>query len=97
MRRSSARPLIRRRELLLQFDRTGNRIDRAAEFDQHPIAHHLDNAAMMQRHRRIENSLPPLPQRRQRPRLIPFDEPAVTGDIGGEDRGKAAVHGGSPD
>ncbi len=47
--------LICRRELLLQFDRTGNCIDGAGELDQHPIAHHLDDAPVMARHSGIEN------------------------------------------
>src|SRR5262249_33949711 len=46
--------------LLLQFDRAGHRVDGAAELDEHPVTHNLDNAAVMARHQRHQDRPPPI-------------------------------------
>ena len=65
MRRSSGSAALASRHLLLKLQRRFDRVHRAGELDQHPVAHHLDDAPAMCAHSRFENSLPPLLQRRQ--------------------------------
>ena len=55
------------------------------------LALHLDDAPMIERYGGIEKIFPPFPERRQRACFILFDEPAVTDNVSGEDRGEPAV------
>jgi hypothetical protein len=81
---------IGRRHALLQLDGAGDRMDGAAELDQHAVAHYLDNAAAVLGHQRLEDLLAPPLQLRQRPGLIQLHEPAVADHVGGEDGAETA-------
>ena len=72
------------------LDRDGafDRIDDAAELNQCPVAHHLDDAAMTRGDGGIECLVPDLPQRGERAGLVGLHHAGVTGDVGGEDGGK---------
>ena len=72
------------------LDRDGafDRVDDAAELDQRPVAHHLDDAAMTRGDGGIERLAPNLPQGGDRAGLVAAHHAAVAGDVGGEDGGE---------
>jgi len=78
---------------LLQLDGALNGIDRAGEFNQHPVAHDFHDAPFMERDQGIEDAPSAIPQCGKRARLILLDEPAVADDVGGQDCGELALHG----
>jgi len=46
---------IGRSHSLLQLDAALDRIEDTGKFDEHTIAHHLDNAAVVHGHQRLQN------------------------------------------
>ena len=91
MRRFSATALVGLGHLALQFQRRVDRVHRAGELDQHPVAHDLDDASTMGAHRGLQDRRSPLLQRRQGARLVKLHQPRIADDICDHDRGKAAV------
>ena len=54
----------------LDRDRAFDRVDDAAELDQHAIAHQLDDAAVMLGDQRVRRALAARFERSERPRLV---------------------------
>src|ERR1700733_2319224 len=71
---------------VLHLDRTSHRVDHAAELTNEPVARSLDDAPMMRSDRRINQIAAQRPQPRQRSLLVGPGEPAITDDIGDQDR-----------
>ena len=61
----------------------GGRVPKS-EFDQHAIAHHFDETAMVLPDQRSEHIAPPRLEGGERARLVCFHEPAVADHIGGQ-------------
>src|SRR5690349_1133088 len=57
-----------------------------------PVAHHLDDAAVMLSDKRYQNSPATLLQYRERSRLVPLNQSAITDHIGSEDSTQAPLH-----
>lgn len=79
------------RHLVLQFDRAGHCVDRACEFDQHAVTHHLDDASVVMGHQRRQDGPPTFPQCSKCARLALFDKPAVAGHIGSQYGGETPL------
>ena len=92
IRRVSGSGCVRLRHPALKLQRAGDRVHRAAELDQHAIAHDLHDAPAMGADGRLENRCPPLRQGSKRAGLIRLHEAAVADHIGDEDGGQAAFH-----
>src|ERR1700733_2481016 len=71
---------------VLHLDRASHRVDHAAELTNEPVARSLDDAPMMRSDRRINQIAAQRPQPRQRSLLVGAGEPAVTDNIGDQDR-----------
>jgi hypothetical protein len=80
---------------VLEVERAVHGVDSAAERDQHAVAGHLEDAAVMLGHQRLQHLLAPLLQRRQRAGLVLLHEAAVADHVGGENGGKTAFHRGA--
>ena len=67
-----------------------------SELDESPVAHELDDTAMMFRDRRVYQLLAVGLERSQGAHLIELHEAAVSDHIGDQDRSEAALHSHSP-
>src|SRR5712671_7547896 len=76
--------------LALHSDRATYRVDDARKLDQHAVAGGLDHAPAMLRDLGIDQSASMRLQSRKGAFLIRTHEPAVTGDIRGENGGQLA-------
>ena len=73
---------------VLNLDRAAHRVDDAAEFDDRAVAGALDEAAVVDGDRRINQGVAQSAQPRQRAVLVRAGEPAVADDVGGQNRCK---------
>ncbi len=73
---------------VLNFDRAAHSVDHAVELDQRAVAGALDDAAMMNGDRRVDQVAAQRPQPRERALLVRAREPAVADNVGGQDRRK---------
>ena len=73
-------------EAVLNLDGAAHRVDHAAELDDAAVAGAFDDAAMMERDGRVAQVAAQRPQPRQNAILVRSREPAVTDDIGDQDR-----------
>ncbi len=71
--------------------RAGDRFDDARELDQNAVAGGLDDAALVLGNLRVDQLAAMGAQPRQRAGLVLAHQPAVAGDIGGEDGRKPAL------
>ena len=78
----------------LHRDGAAHGIDGAGELDQQAIARGLDDAAAVSADFGVDQLPAQGPQPRQGPLLVIADEPAVAGDIGGQDGGDPPRRGG---
>src|SRR5712671_7462031 len=76
--------------LALHSDRATYRVDDARKLDQHAVARGLDDASAMLGDLGIDQFAPMRLQPSKGPFLIGTHEPAVTGDIRGENGGQLA-------
>src|SRR5487761_559747 len=67
-------------------------IDGAGKFDQDAVAHGLDGAAAAPGDGGVDQLVAQRLQSPQRAFLVGAGQPAIARDIGGEDRGKPALH-----
>ena len=74
----------------LNGERAFHRIHGAGKLDQRAVAHHLDDAAAVFGHGRIEARGPDVAQRRERSRLVGAHQPRIADNIGREDRREAS-------
>ncbi len=65
-------------------DRAFDRVDHRAEFGQHPVAHQLEDAAMMAGDLGLEQLLAPRLQPFMGPRLVALHEGRIADHIGGK-------------
>ncbi len=77
----------------LDLDRAAQRIDHAVELDQQPVAHGLDQPAVMGGDLRLEHLVQVGLKARARPFLVGLAEAAIAGDIGDHHGGEPALHG----
>ncbi len=82
-----------RAHAVLHVDGEGQRVDDAGELHQRPVAHQFDDAAVVLGDLRLDQLPPVRLQRRQRPGLVALHQPAVAGDVGGQNGGEPALHG----
>ena len=75
--------------LLLHANRALHRRDDRRKFQQHAVAHRLDEPAAESANDR-RRRLAMFPHRARRPRFVIAHQPRVADDVGGEDRGEAA-------
>src|SRR5215470_8271665 len=59
--------------------------------NQHPVAHHLDDAAVMLGDQWLQNTFAPLFQCSESSRLVLLDQAAVAYHVGGQDGGEPAL------
>jgi hypothetical protein len=71
---------------VLHFNRAPHRVDDAAEFDERAVAGALDDAAVVDGDRRVDEIAAQRPKPRQSPILVDAGQPAEADDIGGQDR-----------
>ena len=71
---------------VLQFDRAADGVDHAAELDDRTVAGALDDAPVMHGDGRIDQVAAQRPQSRQDAILVRARQPAVTHDVGSQDR-----------
>jgi hypothetical protein len=71
--------------VLLDLDRTGDRVDGAAELHQYAVAHQLDNPARMGSDRRIDEAAPQCLQALQCADFVDPHEARVAHHISGQD------------
>ena len=76
--------------LQLDLDRAFHRIDDAGEFDQHAVAHKLDNTPVVLGDLRVDQLLAMRLLARNRALLVGFHEARVAYYVGGEDCCKSA-------
>jgi hypothetical protein len=70
----------------LHLDRASHRVDHTAKLNENAVAGALDGAPMMRGDRRINQIAAHPPQPRQSAILVGAGEPAVSDDIGDQDR-----------
>ena len=73
---------------VLDLDGAAHRVDDAAEFDDRAVAGALDQAAVVDGDRRINEVAAQSAQPRQRAVLVRAGQSAETDDVGGQNRGK---------
>ncbi len=83
--------LVAPADLLLDLDGAERRFHGAGELGDHAVAGGVEHAPAMGRYHAVDD-LAVAAQRRQRSLLVSLHQPAVTGHIGGKDRGKLAFH-----
>ena len=81
---------------VLNLDRAAHRVDDAAEFDDRAIAGALDEAAVVDGDRRIDEVAAQSAQPRQRAVLVRAGQSAEADDVGGQDRCKFPALGHNP-
>jgi hypothetical protein len=74
----------------LDIDRALDRIDRARELGEYPIAGRLDDTSMVLSKRAFDQCGPKLLETGVRALLVHLHEPAITDHVGGQDRGQPA-------
>ena len=76
------------------LDRHGARdgVDHRPELDDRPVAHQLDDAALVLGQERVDGRLAQPWYRGQRPHFVALDQPRIADDVGGQDRGEAPLH-----
>jgi hypothetical protein len=85
-------PLVAPRHLALKHCRTLDRIDHTAELGQEPIAHQLEDAAVVFDYLRLEELLAVCSKALEGVGLVLLHKTAVTNYVGGEDGGELAFH-----
>ena len=75
-----------RGDAFLHRHRTGDRIDDGVELHQGSVAHELDDAALMLGEQRIDHFSTQRLDRRERRRLVRFDQARIADDVGRHDR-----------
>ncbi len=75
----------------LYCDRTLHGIDRAGEVSDNAVAGDIEDAATMRRDQSIDDGATCL-KPGERTDLVPRHQPAVAGDVGGEDRSEFALY-----
>ena len=75
---------------VLHLDRAPHRVDHAAELDEGSIASAFHHASGVHRDGRINEVAAERPESRERPIFVRPSQPAVSDDIGGQDRRKLA-------
>jgi len=75
----------------MDFDRAEHCVDHAAELDDAAVAGALDDAAAMDGDRGVDQIASQRPEPRERAILIGAGKPAVSDDVGDQDRDKLAV------
>src|SRR5262249_12224723 len=75
---------LRGRSLGLGGNRAGDRIDDGMKFHDGPVAHELDDAAVILGYERIDYLSAQLPDCGQRGRLVPLDKAGIADDICGK-------------
>ncbi len=75
---------------LLQIDGELHGINGAAELDEPPVTHDLEDAALVAGNQGLQHFLASRLERRQRAGLVPLREPAVADHVGGQNSGEAA-------
>src|ERR1700731_2074773 len=76
----------------LDIDRTTDGVDHAHEFHEHSIARRFDDSAAMFGDLRIDEFLTVRLELAQRAFLVGAHQPAIAGNVAGENRGQPAVH-----
>ncbi len=71
----------------LHRDRALDGVDDAAELGEQPVAHQLEDAAMVPFDRRLDQPLALAEQRLERARLVALHQGRIAHDVGGEDGG----------
>ena len=94
MRWSSGICRLALRHPALDRDGAGDRIDHAAELAERAVAHELDDAALVLRDQRLDESLAVILEALERSRLVALDQPRIADDVGRENGGEAAVDAG---
>ena len=79
------------RHRALHLDRTAHRADDAGEFDQQPVAHRLDDAALMLLDPGVAEIAPDRAQGRERALLVPAHQKRIAGDIDRNDCRETAL------
>ena len=82
---------VRGGHALLQIDGALHGVDGAGELDQHAVAGHLEDAALMLGDQWLQHLLAPGLERGQRAGLIVLHQPAVADHVGGQDGSEAAL------
>lgn len=77
---------------LLQQRGTFDRVDYARELGQQAVAHEFENATVVLRNPRLEQSLEASPHAAKSAALVSLHQSAVADDVDGKDGGKAAFH-----
>src|SRR5262245_25890692 len=77
---------------VLDFNRTANSVDHAAELDDEPISHAFHDASVVYRYSRIDQVAAERPQPRQRAILVCTSKTAITDNIGSKEGGEAALN-----
>ena len=86
MRRSGGTDGVALDEPLRDLDRAADRLDHAAELDDHPVAHPLDDPPAMGLDGRIEQFAAERAHPRQRRLFVGAGQAAVADDVGDQDR-----------
>jgi len=76
----------------LNLDRARDGVDDARELDQRPVAHELDDAAVMPVDRRLDEIVTKRLEPGERARLVHAHQAAVSHHVGGEDGNQLPVH-----
>ncbi len=76
---------------LLHRDRAGDGIDHRGELDDRPVAHQLDDPALVLGQQRVDRLLAQGLDRGQRAGLVLLDQARVADDVGGQDRRQPAL------
>ena len=79
------------RHAALDLDGALDGIDRAAEFHQHAVAVHLEDAALVPGDDRFDHGAAPALERGQRAGLVLLHEPGIADHVRGDDRGDATL------
>jgi hypothetical protein len=82
--------LVTRLQRRLDFRRAANRFDRAGELGEDRVAGGIEDAPMVLLEQRVEDRAMAA-QRLHRRLLVLAHQPAITGDVGGENRGEPAL------
>ena len=75
---------------VLHLDGAPHRVDHAAELDEGSVSSALHHASGVHRDGRINEVAAERPEARERPIFVRASQPAVSDDIGGQDRRKLA-------
>ena len=90
--RSSGTCRVRLGHAPLQLESTADGIHRTGEFDQHPVAHDLDQPAAMLADHRLENLPAAQLEGGERAGLVRLHQAAVADHVGQHDSGETPTH-----